>query len=244
MAKILLSDIKKEATMLGWNLNSTNYVNLDTEMSFICPEKHEVSITYRTWREHHECPICNLSLYKPVDKIIPKGKVKHRILALDDATHNTGWSIFDDENLIKYGVFTTNYSTEVERIEALKQWLVNMIYTWQPTDVVIEDIQLQKDDFNNADTVQNLTTYKILAHLQGVLQNTLYELKVPFEVVYASVWRKAVDIKGRYRADKKKSAQLKVNQWYGLNVTDDEADAICIGRYYYKKVKPKIIKWE
>jgi Holliday junction resolvasome RuvABC endonuclease subunit len=182
-------------------------------------------------------------MYQPVDKVVPKPKGKKRIIALDDATHDTGWAIFDGDTLIKYGVFSTNQSTEVERISAVKQWLINLITVWAPDTIVIEDIQLQKEDFNG-DAVQNLTTYKVLAHLQGVLQNILFELHIPFETVYSAVWRKACEIKGRYRADKKRRAQLQVKKWYGLDVSKDEDDAICIGRYYLKKTTPRIIKWE
>ena len=224
-------------------LLSDNYVNLDTELSYKCPKGHEVSLTYRYWRENKLCPICSASNYQPADRVIPKTKGKKRIIALDDATYNTGWAIFDGENLIKYGIFTVNQSTEVERINAVKHWLINLITTWAPDSVIIEDIQLQREDFGG-DTIQNLTTYKVLAHLQGVLQNVLFELHVPFETVYSSVWRKACDIKGKYRADKKRSAQLQVKKWYNIDVTNDEADAICIGRYFNKKLTPKIIVWE
>ena len=229
--------------MNGWKLISDKYINLDTELDYICPNNHEVKITYRKWREYKNCPICNATTYQPTDKAVaPKGKVK-RVLALDDATHDTGWAIFDDNNLIKYGVYSVNHSTEVERISTLKKWLINIIYSWQPDVVIIEDIQLQTEDFNG-DAIQNLNTYKVLAHLQGVLQNTLFDLKIPFETVYAQTWRKACEIKGRFRADKKKSAQLQVKNWYNIDVTNDEADAICIGRYYIKKSTPKIIRWE
>ena len=33
------------------------------------------------------------------------------------------------------------------------------------------------------------------------------------------------------RAEKKKNAQARVKSWYGINATDDEADAICLGKY-------------
>lgn len=244
MSKFHIEDLKKEAAMFNWTLLSDTYLNLDTALLYKCPKNHEITTTYRIWRQDKICPVCNANNYKPVEnKIIPKTGIKKRILALDDATHDTGWAIFDDNSLIKYGVFSVNQATEVERISAIKKWLINMIAIWQPDAVVIEDIQLQKEDFNG-DAIQNLTTYKILAHLQGVLQNLLFENHITFETVYASIWRKACDIKGKYRADKKKSAQLQVKKWYGIDVTNDEADAICIGQYYNKKITPKIIKWE
>lgn len=245
MSKFHIEDLKKEASMLNWTLLTDSYVNLDTEMQFKCPNNHEVTLSYRQWREDHVCPICTATNYVPTEnKIAPKSGVKKRVLSLDDATYNTGWAIFDDSKLIKYGVFCVNQSTEVERINAVKQWLINMVAIWRPDVVIIEDIQLQSEHGSGHDGMENVSTYKVLAHLQGVLQNILFELKIPFETVYPSVWRKACNIKGKYRADKKKSAQLEVKKWYGLDVTDDAADAICIGKYYHKKVTPNIIVWE
>jgi len=242
MAKYHIEDLKKEASMINWTLLSNEYINLDTALEYECPNKHHITSTYRIWRQDKVCPICEAANYQPVEnKIIPKSKTKKRILALDDATHITGWAIFDDAILIKHGIYTANQATAVERIDSIKNWLINMIAIWKPDFVLIEDIQLQDKEKND---VSNLTTYKVLAHLQGVLQNTLYENKIPFETVYASVWRKACDIKGRYRADQKRNAQLQVKKWYNIDVTNDEADAICIGKYYNKKTIPNIIVWE
>lgn len=243
MAKFHIEDLKKEAAMFNWTLLSDKYINLDSELQYKCPNNHEVTLSYRIWRMDKSCPVCTASQYKPIDhKIAPKSGIKKRILALDDATYDSGWAIFDDGNLIKYGLFSTKQATEVERISTIKNWLINMLAIWKPDFVIIEDIQLQ--DRNTGGDTSNLTTYKVLAHLQGVLQNVLYETKTPFETVYASVWRKACEIKGRYRADQKKNAQLQVKKWYNIDVTNDEADAICIGRYYNKKTKPNIIIWE
>ena len=241
--KYNIKDLKQEASMLGWELLEEKYTNLDTEMRYKCPEGHEISLSYRYWRENKSCPICNTTQYISTNKIVPKTK-KKRVLALDDATHTTGWAIFDDNDLIKYGIYQVNFSTEVERISNIKNWLINIVAIWKPDIVIIEDIQLQERENTTGDNCENLTTYKVLAHLQGVLQNILFELKIPFETVYSSVWRKACNIKGKYRADKKKSAQLKVKEWYDINTTNDEADAICLGYYYIKKSTPKIIRWE
>ena len=76
-----------------------------------------------------------------------------------------------------------------------------------------------------------VTTYKVLAHLQGVLINLCFERNIPCEVVHVSTWREYCKIKGKTRTDKKRNAQLQVKEWYDITVSNDEADAICIGRY-------------
>jgi hypothetical protein len=82
-----------------------------------------------------------------------------------------------------------------------------MIENWKPDEVVFEDIQLQKG--TNTETFNGdmgVTTYKKLAHLQGVLMNYCYEKKITFRIAAPATWRTHSDVKGRYRTDKKKSA--------------------------------------
>lgn len=104
-----------------------------------------------------------------------------------------------------------------------------MIMKWNPDEVVFEDIQLQK--FDSEDEQESVLTYKKLAHLQGVLVNYVFEINLPFRIVPPATWRKYSEIKGKYRTDKKKNAQLKIKKLYDVNVTQDEADAILIGRW-------------
>ena len=58
MAKIYLKDVQEELEPLGWKVISTEYKSLDTEMSFECPEGHQVVSTWKRLRGKHECPIC------------------------------------------------------------------------------------------------------------------------------------------------------------------------------------------
>ena len=39
-------------------------------------------------------------------------------------------------------------------------------------------------------------------------------------------------VKGKSRPDKKRSMQRLVKEWFGLNPTEDECDAIGIGKYF------------
>lgn len=34
-----------------------------------------------------------------------------------------------------------------------------------------------------------VTTFEALARLQGILMITLYDLKIPFEIIHTSIWR-------------------------------------------------------
>ena len=82
MSKFHIEDLKKEASMLNWTLLSDKYNNLDSELQYCCPNGHEVTMTYRLWRQDHICPVCAVTNYTPVEnKVIPKTGVKQRILA-------------------------------------------------------------------------------------------------------------------------------------------------------------------
>lgn len=102
-----------------------------------------------------------------------------------------------------------------------------MLASWKPDLVILEDIQLQK--FGNGE--EAVLVFKKLAHLQGVLKNYLYEMNYDYKVVSPSTWRAFSQIKGKSRTEKKKSAQLIVKKLYDVSVTQDEADAILIGRW-------------
>ena len=58
MAKIRLEDITNEIAVDGWKLISEEYINLDTEMKFECPEGHKVYAPWKKLRTRRECPTC------------------------------------------------------------------------------------------------------------------------------------------------------------------------------------------
>lgn len=251
MARISIDQIREEAKGLGWTLVSDTYKNLDTEIEFTCPKGHQVITTYAVWRARHSCPMCDNPKLELSTKVMPKKKGISRILSLDQATHDTGWAIFDGNSVVKFGVKNLGDGALDERINKLKIWLANMIEIWKPDKVIMEDIQLQEKkqgrtwENDTGDNVMNVNTFKTLAQLQGVLADYLYEKQTRYEFVHTAVWREKCGITGKYRSDKKKSAQLKVLEWFDLSVTNDEADAICIGYYgtAAEKKNTQLISW-
>ena len=193
-------------------------------MQFRCPNDHDNYFTLEYWRRHKECPICKSNKYYKMNDTAPKSK-GFRILAIDQASITSGWSVYDDSTLIKFGHWTSEGSHSTERIAKTKYWVANMIQTWKPDLVVFEDIQLQV-----ISGIEAVDTYKKLAHLQGVLKNYCYENGYIYKIVPPGTWRMYSEIKGRTRNDKKKNAQFKVKALYDINVTQDEADAILMGR--------------
>lgn len=242
MSRITLGTIEQDLKDTGWRCVSAEYKNLDSELQFECEEGHIVYAPWKKIRARRECPICKGNTFKKmVETIKPKSKSKKRVLALDQATHTTGWSIFDGEELIRYGTFNTEIKDETARINAIKNWMLSMISNWDPDCVAIEGIQFQDESSGQKVSV---TVFQGLARLQGVLMEACYAIKVKFIVCPTNTWRNHCGVKGRYRADKKRSMQLIAKKEYDISVTDDEADAIGIGKYAASFNKIEVVNWE
>ena len=243
MSKIKIEDIRKAAIEHDWKLISTEYKNLNTEMAFICNEGHELNIPYKKVRDKWECPLCKANKYYNFsEEIKPKPKGAQRAIGLDQATHITGYSIFDNDELVYAGTFEATAEDEIARDVQIQNWLIQLIHNWKPDIIGLEGIQLQQ--FN--DKMVGVTTYQTLARLQGILMATCYDLKVDYIVCPPATWRSHSDVKGRSRADKKRSMQNKIKEWFDITVSDDVADAIGIGKYINEthKKKVEIFNWE
>ena len=243
MSKIKVEDIRKAAIENGWKLISTEYKNLSTELTFICNEGHEINIPYKKVRDKWECPLCKANKYYNFsEEVKPKSKGVQRAIGLDQATHITGYSIFDNEELIYAGTFEATAEDEIARDVQIQNWLIQLIHNWKPDVVGLEGIQLQQ--FN--DKMVGVTTYQTLARLQGILMATCYDLKVDYMICPPATWRNHSGVKGRSRADKKRSMQNKIKEWFDITVSDDVADAIGIGKYINEthKKKVEIFNWE
>ena len=243
MAKIKIEDIRKAAIEQNWTLISNEYINLDSELIFECDEKHRIFLPYKKVRDKWECPVCKQNKLKNnTTNIIPKPKEATRVLALDQATHLTGYAIFDNSQLITSGIFQTELEDEIARSNAIKNWLISMVHNWNPDIIGFEDIQLQS--FQNRNI--GVTTYKILAELLGILMETCYENDWNYVVCAPATWRAYNGVKGKTRIDKKKSMQKLIKEWFDITVTDDESDAIGIGKYIAEKKfkQTQIFNWE
>ena len=154
-----------------------------------------------------------------------------RLLALDQASRVTGWAIFEDGKLEKYGkILLDDPNTDI-RLVQLRQGIQTLIADYNINEVIFEDIQQQNNVANN------VQTFKVLAEVYGVVSELLQELQIPHSTVLAASWKSTLDIKGRTRAEQKKNAQLYVEQNYGIHVIQDIADAICIGTHHIQKSK-------
>lgn len=165
------------------------------------------------------------------------------LLALDQSTQVTGWALFKDKELIQHGHYSAKGKEYTERIADLRSWVAKFLSSLdEPVEVVIEDIQLQQTTTSSyGKEPVGLQTYKKLAHVQGALISLFEKKKIPYSIVLAASWKSSCGVKGKNRPEQKKNAQLHVKNTYGLTVTEDEADAICIGEH---GCKPKAFNWK
>ncbi len=226
MATIKIETIQSELPQ-EWKLISTTYKNLDSELEFECPAGHRVFSTWKKMRTRAECPICKEKSNLIDTKTIPKKKGVYRTIGIDQATRITGYSIYDGRELIKFGTFTTNETDEIARDNIIKMWLCSVIANWEPDLIALEGIQLQQNAARNI----GVTTFETLARLQGILMEACYELKIPCIICHTQVWRAHCKVKGQTREAKKNSMRQLAREWHNINASEDEADAIGIGKY-------------
>lgn len=153
-----------------------------------------------------------------------------RILALDQSSRITGWAVFEEDRLIKYGTYTTKKSNIEDRLYEIRQKIESLIEEYSIDTVILEDIQMQDN------VIDNVSTFKKLAEVLGVLQELCVELEKPCHLVHSTVWKSALGIKGHDRSAQKKSAWDWTNKTYNIATTQDAADAICIGTYFVRQI--------
>lgn len=159
------------------------------------------------------------------------------LLALDQATSTTGFSIWDNDKLITYGHYTFDDIEIPIRFHKLCDKIEHLCSEYHITTVVIEDIQMQAG---------NVATFQKLAQVQGAILQTILSLNLNYQIIKPSEWRAECHfLKGndKHRENQKKIAQDWVQQQFQIRCTQDEADAICIGYATLQQMNNKI-NWE
>lgn len=160
-----------------------------------------------------------------------------KILAFDQSSQTSGYALFEGCNLIDSGIFTISGNDTNKRIVKIRRKIQKMIEEYQPDKVIIEDIQWEEDQHGN------VHTFKVLAQLQGALITLFEDIKMPYDIVLAGTWRSTLKIRGKVRSTYKANAQKYVLEEYGKKVSEDEADAICIGAHAYLSVQKNPHDW-
>lgn len=161
------------------------------------------------------------------------GGGKMKILALDLSTRSTGWSVFENKDLIDSGCISASSTNVLNRIEKIIKELRVIFDKYKPDNIIVEEVLPE-------DVKHNQTVFKALMYLQAAVALEFNKDNKKLEFFVSSEWRKICGIHtGRgVTRDTVKAADIKfVKDNYGLDVNDDIADAICIGYAYTHPIK-------
>ena len=163
-------------------------------------------------------------------------QVGNNILALDQSSRTSGWAIFKNDQLFAYGHFTFIDNEEGIRLHKIREKISALIAEYEIQELVFEDIYMDGQHINN------VSTFKKLAEVFGIVWELGISLKLPTTPVLSGTWRSTLGIKGRTRPEQKRAAKKYVLNTYNKKATEDECDAICIGAHYIKQ-KNSVHDW-
>lgn len=155
-----------------------------------------------------------------------------KVVGIDSSTTKTGIAIFIDE---KYEqsilIDKSKVKDSSDKFDQMCNEIVGNLNEINPDVVAIERIH----------TVRNPDTFRKLCKIMGIVHGwCIINRKKYFEYSPAE-WRKAVKKKDekvpRTRIELKLWSVNKVKEKYGIEVTDDVADAICVANAHINKSK-------
>ena len=151
-----------------------------------------------------------------------------RILAFDQSTRVTGYSIFDDGKYITSGIIDLSKIKETsERTRQMGIMICKKIEEYQPSHIVLEEVQCQ----GNVDTV------KKLARLQGIAIGFAAANNIPLHILEPTKWRASLGYKQGPKVDRKALKQQSldyVKNNFGFTFSEDRSEAICINEAAHK----------
>ena len=160
---------------------------------------------------------------RQIKDLLMKRRKECRFIAIDASTKKTALSFFVNGELKAVKLIDCSIiGNEEERVELMSRLLFRWLEKAQPMIVYIEDTVVTRD----------AKTQRLLTRIQGVVYTYCILHECEFNTVLPTVWRKYAGLnqsKGVARKDLKRQAVKTVNERYGLDVSDDEAESVLIG---------------
>lgn len=217
-----------EATILAkgfYPVDISTYKNLSSLIKIKCHEGHTILTDFKTIRkDNYKCPMCDGELSSALD--VHQGdlpaKNGYRIVAIDQASHKLGVSVFDNGRLVYYHYVQAEGVLDIRLVKIYRFLVETIIKQWQADYLVFEGVQYQN---NNAET------HKILSMVLGVCILAAEQYKIEHSTILNKVWQSEFNIPGATREVQKANVIKKVKEMYNIDVVDDIADAILLGKY-------------
>lgn len=146
-----------------------------------------------------------------------------RLVTIDSSSKKSGLAYFENGVYKEHYLIDCSKEKDMEtRFEEMSKKLWLTLYKYNPDIVYIEETVV----------LRNAQTQRFLTRLQGVVYAWCMIYNCEFNTIRPTSWRSAIGMKqGRnVKRDQLKEQSVKyVLDKYGLDVGDDESDAICIG---------------
>nr|DAW32361.1 MAG TPA: HOLLIDAY JUNCTION RESOLVASE [Caudoviricetes sp.] len=147
-----------------------------------------------------------------------------KILSLDLSSKSSGYAVLEDGKIIDYGTIKSNDPDYVIRGHYMAEFVRVLFSKYGSFDiVVIEELKVLK----------NQKVLAMLGVIQGMVIRECFSSQVEF--VPPTMWRKPYGLNGKREEAKKKAIQYCKDKGVEVN-TDDEAEAILLGKYFSKRV--------
>ena len=156
-----------------------------------------------------------------------------RIVGVDASTNYTGIAVFEDGKYITHTLIDLHKITDSSlRIKKMMQAICLYISEQKPDRIIMEESVM----------TTNVAAVKMLSNLAGAVMYYALSNNIDFQLILPTAWRKKIGLSQSSKIKRevlKAEAIAAVKQEYGMDVTDDEAEATLIARSGFDL--PKII---
>ncbi len=145
-----------------------------------------------------------------------------RIVGIDSSSKCTGMSLWTDGELVEHLVIDLSSERDADyRISLMMKGIGDVLKRWDAHVLFVEDSW----------SAVNVEVTKKLSNIIGAIMYVCVETGCGFNKFRPSEWRKVIGLKmGKKKREELKTEAIEyVKHKYGLEVNDDEAEAICIG---------------
>lgn len=156
-----------------------------------------------------------------------------KLVSLDTSSSCSGWAVFINGEYLNSGVF--NYRKEKDGEERLKKMCINLLSFLNKEDPNIIAVECTV-------VSRNVQAQRTLTKILGVIYGWCITHDCEYIELRPTEWRSltkriSTEKIGRTREELKQWSIKRVKELFGLEVSDDEADALLIGQALINRYK-------